>query len=476
MYNYQRVIFYSKKYFFGCFKQIPLICFISLFCSVLLSAEQNTKEAAKASSTSESSKKTKTPLQATVSEQTQQPKERGRKKETPNSDGQMQEMKEAENNILEQYTKLAETFVSEKEEPKTIYTYQCKSVRSATMKRVLENFITSSGMVAEAEENDVVIVCDVPSNLEKIKKITAQVDQRVPQVRVLAQIVELTLDSDFEKEINTSFEHASGSEYSLVKSIVANITTPGANPNTGQGANLTLQPYVRKYENGKSNTLNTFLRYLETRGKAKILSAPNLTLRRGSEGSIITGQEVPILQQTVVSGSVNTTTVFKSVGIKLKVNPIMIAGDTVRISVNPEVSTVTGYSSTGEGGVSNPIIAVRNAKTELEVKDGELISIGGLLRNEEVSVKRRVPIAGSLPLLGHFFRSTRTNTVKTQLIIFLSITILKEGEPNGIAYYSPAHLPKPVETEIQEMEGSPKKPKAQILDDLNLFIEDGRQW
>jgi len=369
---------------------------------------------------------------------------------------------------MEDYARIISSLGSADAEQKEIFYYHCKNVRAATLKRVLENFITSSGTVAYSDESDIVVVSDIKDNMEQLKQIAVRVDERVPQILVEAQIVELTLDRDFEKELKLDFQHTSSSELSFVKQLLVQLTTPGAQPDTGQGANFTLRPYVQNYDDNKRNELSTFLRYLETRGKAKILSAPNLILRRGSEGSIITGQDVPIQEKTVTSGTTSISTTFKRVGIKLKVRPVMIRDGTVRMSVNPEVSTVTGFSG------DNPIIALRNAMTELEVKDGELISIGGLLRSEERSVRKRVPVASAIPLIGHFFRATRIEEVRTQLVIFLTIHILDEGSVNGVTIHRPRDIPAPVRQEIEELDNGKKeqRPQAQILQDLRQFMQE----
>ncbi len=368
----------------------------------------------------------------------------------------------------DEYTKLAASFGVQEEEEKDIFYYRCKHIRGTTLKRILENFVTASGTVADVGETDMVVVSDIKANLEKLKLVAAAVDQRVPQVLVEAQIVELTLDSDFEREVNLAFEHLPLDSIGFVRKLLVNITTPGANVTAGEGANLTFKPYVRNYSHGKQNTLTTFFRYLETRGKAKILSAPSLILRRGVEGSIVTGEEVPIQEQTVVSGSISTSTKFKDVGITLRVTPIMITDQTVRLAVSTRVSAVTGFSA------NNPIIAIRRANTELEVKDGELITIGGLLRSEERSIKRKVPIVGSIPVLGHLFRGTRLQTVKTQLMIFLTIHILKESKPGDVTVHRPSDIPPVVREEIKGMDKRGRRPRAQIHSDMIMLLEDGR--
>jgi len=120
----------------------------------------------------------------------------------------------------------------------------------------------------------------------------------------------------------------------------------------------------------------TFVRLLLTRGKAKILSSPNLLVSAGSEASIITGQEVPVQSATVIGTSSNITTQFKRVGIKLRVGLLQITNDTARIELNPEVSTVTSFVNSGTAGdnsqvISNPVIAIRNVTSTLSLKDGE---------------------------------------------------------------------------------------------------------
>ena len=123
---------------------------------------------------------------------------------------------------------------------------------------------------------------------------------------------------DFEKEVSLALKRLEGASPAFFQEISSILGTPGANPSS-DGKTIQLTPY-----NSRSQQLNIFLRYLQTVGKAEILSAPSLALMRGEEGSIITGEEVPILTQTVVGGSISTSTEFKSVGIKLRVKPLII--------------------------------------------------------------------------------------------------------------------------------------------------------
>ncbi|MFC1498732.1 type II secretion system protein GspD [Verrucomicrobiota bacterium] len=347
--------------------------------------------------------------------------------------------------IMADYERLAVKLLTDSEEAKDILFYECRHVSAETLRNVIDGFLSPAGTVSAGGETDVVVINDLAENLPLLKKIAEKIDRPVPQILIKAHIVEFTVDSDFEHEVNLAYAVLDHKDRTLIKNISSMIATPGANPNTTEGVQVNAVPHIRSdYE---EESLTVFLRFLETRGKARILSAPSLILCRGAEGSIVTGEEVPILTQTITSGSVSTATEFKSVGVKLRVKPIMIADPKVRLTVNPEVSTVTGFTSGGTG-VNNPIIAVRNAKTELQVIDGQLISIGGLFRREDREVKRRVPILGSIPLIGVLFRGTRIQSVQTQLVIFLTITILDD---QGVVI-KPSEIPEKVQTEIDRMD------------------------
>lgn len=360
-----------------------------------------------------------------------------------------------------------------READKEIVIYDCNYVQASTLRRVLEEFISADGMVAESTESDQLVVSDRVSNLPLLQSIIKRLDKPVPQILVEARIVELNIESDLEKEVDLFYEDigealnpATGELELVGRAVGSKLGVPGAAPTTGQGGLVDAQIW----DNG-SESLNVFIRYLETNGKAKILSAPNLIIQRGKEGSIVTGEEVPILSQTTSSGGVTTSTEFKSVGIKLSVKPTMISGDRVRLEVNPEVSTVIGFSTAGD--VSNPIIAVRQARTELEVKDGQLISMAGLLQSTDRDTARRTPGFSELPLLGAFFKSNREQSTQTQLIIFLNIKILEFGEETII---QPDNLDPKITDEIERIEtkneASVEEPSAK-KDFRNFFgLED----
>ena len=379
-----------------------------------------------------------------------------------------------------EYASLVATLTARPVEKRGVFYYQCKHIRASTMKSILNEFVRGSGTVADGGETDMVIVSDTEDQLEMLKQICEQVDQRIPQILVEAQIIEIKLTDDFEKEFNWLFNHFSQDGTGFVQEIFAGLQATGNTPpifdgsgrlaNANYGGYFNVQPWFRNYGAGKANTLNTVFRFLETRGKAKILSSPNIVLRRNVTGQIFTGEDLPVVSQDNSGGTVTTSTQFKEVGIKLDVTPIMINGDTVRLSVSPEVSSQAGTMVSG--GAANPIISRRNAKTELEMKDGQLLAIGGLLSEEEVVETRRVPLFGSIPGLGTLFRGTNKRTIKKQLVIFLTVRVLDENTPGQVTIFRPDDMPPPVIAENQRLDDWSKRPESNFRHDVNRFKDE----
>jgi type II secretory pathway component GspD/PulD (secretin) len=362
------------------------------------------------------------------------------------------------------YGKIIKGISEDTAETKEMMVYQCKHIRGEGLRRSIENFLTPAGTVSNSDESDIVIIFDEKTQLPLLKKIAESLDQPVPQVLVEARVVEFTIDSNYQKEANLdlkvfeNLESVQGlppSSMDFVRRITDAYVTAGTNLQNTQGSMAWTQ-----FSASNNTLLTAYLKFLESRGRAEILSAPNLILRRGTDGSIITGEEVPIQTQTVTSGSVSTSTQFKSVGIKLRVSPIMISGNRVWLSVSPEVSNVTRVDTSGA-----PIIAVRNANTELEVLDGQLIALGGLLRKEDRVSERRVPILSQIPLLGHLFKGKLVSTVQSQLVIFLSIRILDENSQ----IVKPGELTEGAAKHIDVIKKEMEHPPTSMKKDLENF-------
>jgi general secretion pathway protein D len=298
--------------------------------------------------------------------------------------------------------------------------YPCKFARTEVLGESIEGLLSPEGTVSVTPALNTVIVSDRAENVRSIMSVLNEIDRPVAQLLVEARIVEVAVDSDLEYEIEHVLTRAGNSFFQTGSG--ANFNTPQGTPTIGQGAIGNL----RVWADGADN-FDTFIRLLVTRGKAKILSSPNLIVSAGTEASIITGSEVPVQSSQIVSGTVASNTQFKRVGIKLRVLLQQIADDTARVEINPEVSTVTGFTAATEQVPANPIIAIRNVTSILSLKDGEILTVGGLLQNETRQTIRGIPILSDIPVVGWLFQSRRNTKNRTQLIFFLRVNILEEG-------------------------------------------------
>lgn len=370
--------------------------------------------------------------------------------------------------VMDSFKELASQFAEDEQESRQLFIYSCRYIKGETLRRALDNFISPVGMLADCDEADKVVVYDDESNIPVLRQIAEGLDQPVDQVLVGARVVEFYVDSAYEKELALQYqkfsdiEHIPGgsTSYDFVDKLT-DALVPSA-PTLGSAGYISYDP-------DEQDLLSGFLKFLESNGKAQILSAPNLILRRGVSGNILTGEDIPIVESSTTSSGINYSTKYKSVGVKLQVTPLMIADDRIRMEVSPEVSNITRYEE-NQNGARSPVIAVRNASTELMVKNGQLVSIGGLLREEKRENRSRVPILGSIPLVGTLFRSTSYDSVQSQLVIFLNTRILTEDDLNA-SLIRPATLSEGLKKETDVMDGTMSRPNPTLGNDLRKLFE-----
>ncbi len=312
---------------------------------------------------------------------------------------------------------------------KSTLVYTARHARTTVLRDAISGLLNPDGTIQDSTPLNALIIQDQSDIIDNILTVLQTLDIPTPQLLVEARVVEVTLTDDLEYEITHTLSIPT-SPGALFQNSDITLKVPGT-PTANQGAELHIRPWA-----SADIKLDNFIRLLETKGKANILSSPNVIVAPGTEASIITGEEVPIQSTTVVSGSLTTNTVFKRVGIKLRVSLQQLTSDTARLEINPEVSTVTGYTEVSSG-VSNPIISLRNVSSTVSLKDGEVLTIGGLLQNDSNLTTRGIPGLQDIPNAGVLFQSRRLTKNKTQLIFFLRVHILPEGMPGAVRLHNP---------------------------------------
>jgi len=183
-----------------------------------------------------------------------------------------------------------------------------------------------------------------------------------------------------------------------------------------------------------AEAFQTVLTAIKSDTNTKLVSNPTVVTLNNNEATINVGDEIPIPNYTYnqergvfeISGFT-----FKPVGILLKVTPQVNTAGFIKLSVEPEVSSTNDTKSKAYGtfGTSTiPVISTRKTKTQVTLKDGYTLGIGGMIQKSEVKGQTKVPVLGDIPGLGRLFRSDSKDFETTNLVIFLTAKTIK---PDG---------------------------------------------
>ena len=167
--------------------------------------------------------------------------------------------------------------------------------------------------------------------------------------------------------------------------------------------------------------LNAQINLLAQEGKAALLAEPQLSARSGSKASFVAGGEIPY----AVTTRDGTVIQFKDYGVKLDVTPTVDPRGAVRAKIKAEVSSIDRSVVT----VGGPALLTRRTETEFNVQNGETIVLAGLLQRESGTDVDKLPFLGDLPVLGALFRSKRYQNKETELVVFVTPTVMTSQSP-----------------------------------------------
>jgi general secretion pathway protein D len=289
-------------------------------------------------------------------------------------------------------------------------------------------------------QTNALIMTAPPKLMRSAMLIIDKLDIRPAQVLVEAIIVEVNADRTAELGVTwaaldeggnnplaaTNFPAFGTGVVQLAGSVAAggDATT---NPAAALGTGITVG-VGRLDESGVS--FAAILRALQSDADTNIISTPSILTTDNEEASINVGQEVPFVTGSftntgAAAGAVNP---FQSiqreqVGTKLTVTPQINEGDSLLLKLSQEVSSIAASVE----GAADLITNERIIETTVIVGDGEIIVLGGLIEDTLLETDQRVPLLGSIPLLGNLFRARTTDTVKTNLLVFIRPRIIKDA-------------------------------------------------
>ncbi len=185
---------------------------------------------------------------------------------------------------------------------------------------------------------------------------------------------------------------------------------------------------------------------LAERDALRTLAKPNLVTQSGKEAKFISGGEFPF---PVAQQNNSVTIEFKEFGVSVIFTPLIVDGETISLRVRPEVSSLDFSQGLVVQGFNVPSIRKNEAFTNVTLKDGESFAIAGLINNEVLQTVAKIPVLGDIPVLGALFRSVRFKNNETELLVMVTVKLVKPTPPG-----SPA-APDP--TKLMELRGDEKK-------------------
>lgn len=293
-----------------------------------------------------------------------------------------------------------------------------------------QGFSTPDITVQPSPDINAVVVRGTPSTIAAIEAIITDLDVRRPQVLIEAAIAEITGE---EAEALAVQLGTSGAVLSSVEGAGTSFTTAG--PSLGAiltalgvpAGSILGQGFTGNVAIG--NDFSILVQALGTSTKSNLLSTPQITTLDNKVGEFVVAQEVPFVTGSILtdSSTVNpyTTIERKDVGITLKVLPRINAGDTIRLEVVQEASSI---AATQLSQATDLITNRRAITTTVLADNGQTIVLGGLTSDDYGQVKSQVPILGDIPIIGELFKARRESRQKRTLFIFLKPTILRNGE------------------------------------------------
>jgi pilus assembly protein CpaC len=193
----------------------------------------------------------------------------------------------------------------------------------------------------------------------------------------------------------------------------------------------------------KGASIDALITALESKGAVRRLAEPDLIALSGDSASFLAGGQfpVPVVQQS--SGTVPTITVdYKSFGVQLTFMPTVLANGLINLRLAPSVSEIDPTNSVVISGFSIPALTTREARTTVELRDGQSFAIAGLLQSDIVENIDQLPWIGSVPVLGTLFRSTSYQKNETDLVVIVTPHLVKPAAPGD-------HLATPFDQRLQ---------------------------
>ena len=306
--------------------------------------------------------------------------------------------------------------------------------------KALDKFKSPQGSVSSIQGTSHIIVTDTEGKVRDIAKLIEKIDRITPQVLVEVRIYDITSKDNLDLGIDwyagrrtnyNASDYPVGDDITVSKSgsdtYVSSITDPAIRAGFSAGTNKTAAATEGFMRFGLLNDhidINAQLRAEQENINAKLLANPRIMVLDNETALFDIVTEHPYVERTITGATVTETVKFKPVGIKLGVIPHVTRDGMVRMRIQPEFGVVIGQVQVSSSDV--PIVDTRKVDTIALVQDGHAVVLGGLRKKDTTQQINKVPLLGDIPILGTLFKFEGESTVNTELVVFITPTIITE--------------------------------------------------
>ncbi len=271
----------------------------------------------------------------------------------------------------------------------------------------------AGAIITSDDNNNAVIVYGTPRDYALIEDALRKLDVLPVQVMIEAAITEVSLNDNLRYGVQWNF--SSGDTSTALTENTVGLAPVRAVPG-----------FSFLFAN---STLSAVLNTLETKTKVNVVSAPKLLVLNNQTAALQVGDQVPVLTQSsssTISGNAPIVNAieYRDTGVILKVTPRVNATGLVLLDISQEVSDVNTARTT-TNGISSPTISTRRISTSVAVSDGEVLALGGLIRNTQSKDRIGLPFLSQLPFIGGLFGRQGTLENKIELIVLLRPRVLR---------------------------------------------------
>lgn len=303
--------------------------------------------------------------------------------------------------------------------------FKINYAKAEDIKTVLKDIVKGegSGLSVDPITNSIVFTGN-RADEQKVRDTLALVDIPTKQVTLEAKII--SLSNEDSKNLGLSWDWDVLPQASSSSSSSSSSGSSSGSSSSSSSSDSTYGGVIH-LGHGYKSSFQATLNALFTTGKAKILATPRIITIPGKEASIFIGDHIPVITRSTSNGETTTSTEYVDAGIKLSYTPVVSNDGYITSVVHTEVSTPT-YLAT----VQNYKITSRTADTNVRMRNGETLIIGGLINEEEQETLRKVPFISNLPILGELFKDRTKTKNKTEVMMILTPHITDAGESPAI--------------------------------------------